>query len=310
MSIVDKFPPVNGRLQENIDLGKKSFFGTTGIVEVLFIPRDINDLTIFLSNIPENIPLTILGSMSNILIRSGGIKGVVIILGDWFSKIFVENGVIEAGAAVKCTKLSATAMNNGLGGFEFLIGIPGTIGGAIKMNAGCYGSEISDVLIEYEGINSSGNVKWFKSTDQNFAYRDSQIPDDIIVTRAWFRGTENVNYSISKKINEIIIKRKDTQPFNQKSCGSMFKNPEGKRAWELIEAAGCRGMKLGGAMVSEKHCNFVVNESDATADDIEDLGELVAKKVFENSGINLEWEILRLGIRRNEGSSEAQCSVI
>ncbi|MDR1983007.1 MAG: UDP-N-acetylmuramate dehydrogenase [Holosporaceae bacterium] len=300
MSLIDKLPQVNGTLRENVDIGKKSFFGTTGIAEVLFIPKNTDDLAAFLSNISENVPVTILGSMSNVLVRSGGIKGVVIILSDWFSRIFVENDVIEVGAAVKCIKLSAAAMNNELGGFEFLIGIPGTIGGAIKMNAGCYGSEISDLLVEYEGINFSGNIKWFRSQDTEFDYRTSKIPDDIIITRAWFRGTENVNYSISKKINEIIIKRKDTQPLDQKSCGSTFKNPDGQKAWELIEAAGCRGMKLRGAKVSEKHCNFIVNEGDATADDIENLGELVAKKVFETSGINLEWEILRLGSKQHK----------
>jgi UDP-N-acetylmuramate dehydrogenase len=237
--------------------------------------------------------------MSNVLIRSGGIPGVVIVLSDWFNKVFVEDNILEVGAAVHCGKLSATATDNELGGLEFLMGIPGTIGGAIKMNAGCYGSEISDILVECEGISFSGRIKWFKNTDIDFGYRTSKISSNMIITRAWFRGVSGVNYSITRKINEMINQRKNSQPLHQRSCGSAFKNPSNRKAWELIEAAGCRGLRVGGAVVSEKHCNFIVNADNATADDIEDLGELVIKRVFENSGIKLEWEVVRLG-NRNE----------
>jgi UDP-N-acetylmuramate dehydrogenase len=195
--------------------------------------------------------------------------------------------------------LSTVALNHELGGFEFLMGIPGTIGGAIKMNAGCYGSRVSDLLIECEGITFSGQIKWLKSTDVNFSYRASSIPNDLIITRAWFHGAPNVNYSISKRINEIAVKRKDSQPHQRRSCGSTFKNVAGQKAWELIEAAGCRGLKIGGAMVSEKHCNFIINENNASAEDIEDLGELIMQKVLENSGVRLEWEIVRLGSKSN-----------
>ncbi|MDR0632040.1 MAG: UDP-N-acetylmuramate dehydrogenase [Holosporaceae bacterium] len=299
MFTIGDFPHVRGVLRENEDIGKKSFFGVGGPAQFFFIPEDMNDLVFFLRELPEDMPITILGSMSNVLIRSGGIRGVVIVLGEWFSKIFVENSVLEVGAAVSCSKLSTVAMNNELTGFEFLMGIPGTIGGAIKMNAGCYEATISSVLVECEGISSSGQIKWLKSSDIGFAYRTSKIPDDLIITRAWFRGIPNAGYSIPKKVNEITAKRRNNQPLSQRSCGSAFKNPNGKKAWELIEAAGCRGMRLGGAMISEKHCNFIVNDNNATADDIENLGELVIQKVLENSGIRLEWEILRLGNKRS-----------
>jgi UDP-N-acetylmuramate dehydrogenase len=224
-------------------------------------------------------------------------------LGDWFNKVFVEDNVLEVGAAVHCGKLSAAATDNELGGLEFLKGIPGTIGGAIKMNAGCYGSDISNILIECEGISFSGRIKWFKNADFDFGYRSSKISQNMIITRAWFRGISGVNYSITRKIEEVINQRKNSQPLNQRSCGSAFKNPAdgNKRAWELIEAAGCRGLRMGGAMVSEKHCNFIINAANATADDVEDLGELIVKRVLENSGVRLEWEIVRLGNRSDKG---------
>ncbi|MDR0555889.1 MAG: UDP-N-acetylmuramate dehydrogenase [Holosporaceae bacterium] len=298
MDVIGDFPNIRGILKENENLGKKSFFGVGGTAEVLFVPEDMDDLVVFLRRLPRGIPVTILGALSNVIIRSGGISGAVIILGDWFRRIFVENDILEVGAAAHSNQLSSTAMNRELGGFEFLIGIPGTIGGAIKMNAGCYGFSISDVFIECEGITADGQVKWLKYADVGFNYRKTNIPDNLIITRAWFKGASNVNYSISRKINEIVAKRKNNQPINQRSCGSAFKNVEGHKAWELVEAAGCRGLRVGGAMVSEKHCNFIVNENNASPEDIEDLGELIIQKVFKKSGIRLEWEIIRLGTRK------------
>jgi UDP-N-acetylmuramate dehydrogenase len=291
---------VKGALQESVNLGEKSFFGVGGAAEILFTPLDMEDLVFSLRNFPPNTPLTILGAMSNVLIRSGGIRGIVIMLGESFSKIFVDDNILEVGTAANCSKLSTTALNHEIGGFEFLIGIPGTIGGAIKMNAGCYGSEISDLLIECEGVDFSGQIRWFRATDIDFNYRTSRIPDDLIITRAWFRGTPSINYSVSKKINEITGKRKESQPLHRRSCGSAFKNPKDQKAWELIKAAGCSGLKVGGAMISEKHCNFIINEDNATAENIEDLGELVIQKVLENSGVRLEWEIVRLGHKSNK----------
>ncbi|MDR3179781.1 MAG: UDP-N-acetylmuramate dehydrogenase [Holosporaceae bacterium] len=291
----DDFPPVRGVLQEKANLAKKSRFGVGGPAEVLFIPEDMDDLQLFLDNTPPKFPITVLGAMSNVLIRSGGIGGVVIMLGNWFKKTFVEDGILEVGAAVSCSELSTIATDSDLGGFEFLMGLPGSVGGALKMNAGCYDSEISDVLVEFEAVAKNGQIKWFKANELNFRYRDSGIPDDLIITRIWFRGSQNVNYIISKKIHEIMKKRLDSQPLDKKSCGSTFKNPKGKKAWELIHAAGCRGMKLGGAVVSEKHCNFIINTGNATPEDIENLGLKVIDRVRQTSGIVLEWEIIRLG---------------
>jgi UDP-N-acetylmuramate dehydrogenase len=296
-SLIDSLSPVRGALHKNANLGRKSWFGVGGPAEVLFIPDDINDLVSFLKNIPSNINVTILGSISNVLIRSGGISGVVIILGDWFKKTYVEDNIFEVGAGVSCSKLSTTATDSEIGALEFLVGIPGTVGGALKMNAGCHGSEISDILIELEAVTTAGKIKWFTKNDLNFGYRTSNITDDLIITRAWFKGSSNINYSILKKVNSIIENRRESQPLNKRSCGSAFKNPDGKKAWELIDKAGCRGMRIGGATISEKHCNFIINEGNATPEDIEELGEKVIKKVYESSGITLEWEVLRLGTK-------------
>jgi UDP-N-acetylmuramate dehydrogenase len=294
-SVLASLPQVRGLLQERVSLGKRCWFGTGGLAEILFIPEDMDDLIGFLRNIRDDTKITVLGAMSNVLIRSSGIRGIVIILGDWFKKIFVENDILEVGAAVHCGELSAAATDRELGGLEFLIGIPGTIGGAVKMNAGCHGSEIANALIECEIVTLSGQIKWLKASDMGFGYRTSGISDELIVTRAWFRGIPNIDYSIDRKIKQLLSKRSSNQPTNIKTCGSTFKNPKGKNAWELIEAAGCRGMRFGGAAISDKHCNFIVNENNATPEDIETLGEKVIEKVFENSGIRLEWEIIRLG---------------
>jgi UDP-N-acetylmuramate dehydrogenase len=218
-------------------------------------------------------------------------------LGEYFKKIYIEDNILEVGAAVGCTKLSTVAMDAELGGFEFLTGLPGTVGGAIKMNAGCYGAEISDSLVEFEAVSLSGNIKWFKKSSLHFDYRKSDVGNDIIITRAWFRGIADADYSIAKKTSEIVDKRNKSQPTNKRSCGSAFKNPPGKKAWELIKEAGCCGMKVGGAAISDKHCNFIINDNNATPDDIEDLGEKVIQKVYESSGIRLEWEIILLGER-------------
>ena len=292
---LNEFPQVKGILRENVSLSEKTFLGVGGRAEFLFEPADMDDLVFFLKEIPETIKITPLGSMSNVLIRSGGIDGIVIMLGDWFKNIFVEDNILEVGAAVLCSKVSTFSMDHELGGMEFLMGIPGTIGGAIKINAGCFGSEIVNILVECEGILSDGNVKWFKKDDIGASYRCTNIPDNCIITRAWFKGIPNVNYSIPKKVKEIIEQRKSSQPIGVRTCGSTFKNPDGFKAWQLIEQAGCRGMKFRGAQVSEKHCNFIINTGNATAEDIEILGEQVAKKVFDKTGVKLEWEVIKLG---------------
>ena len=295
MSILEKFPPVKGILQENVALAKKSWFGVGGPADILFIPEDMDDLVAVLRALPKDMSVTILGAMSNIIIRSGGIRGIVIILGSCFKKIYAENGIIEVGAAVSCTELATFAMDLELGGLEFLMGLPGSIGGAIKMNAGCYGYDMSNILIEFEAISSkTTHIKWYKAGEPNFQYRSSDIPNDMIITRAWIRGIKGVNYSITKKVNEIVKKRKESQPTGR-TCGCTFKNPEGQKAWQLIQNAGCKGMRCGGAVVSEKHCNFIINDRNASPEDIENLGEKIAEKVLESSGIKLEWEVIRLG---------------
>lgn len=300
MSIIDNLPKVNGKLQKDAPLGQKSHFGVGGVAEVLFEPSDMDDLVFFLRRVPRDIPIVPLGAMSNVLIRDGGIEGVVIVLGDWFKKIFVEGDIMEVGAGVPCSKLSTVAMDCELGGLEFLMGLPGTVGGAIKMNAGCFGSEIANVLVECEGITTKGRVQWFKVKDLGLGYRHANISDDCIVTRAWFRGISNVNYSIPRKTRELMEKRRTSQPLGVRTCGSAFKNPEGLKAWELIDKAGCRGLKIGGAQLSEKHCNFIVNTGNATASDIEALGEKIVEEVFQKNNVKLEWEIVRLGRKDND----------
>jgi UDP-N-acetylmuramate dehydrogenase len=288
-------PPVKGLLQENADVGKRSWFGTGGPAEVLFVPADMDDLVVFLRNLPQDIAITPLGAMSNVLIRRSGIRGVAIMLGDWFKKIFVDENVLEVGAAVHCNELATVAMYHELGGLEFLIGLPGTVGGAIKMNAGSNGVGISNVMMECEAVTSSGLVKWVRVTDMDFGYRHSSVADDLIITRAWFRGIPNASYSITKRTKELLSKRTESQPTGVRTCGSTFKNPDSKKAWELIDAAGCRGLRIGGAAVSEKHCNFIINEDNATPEDIENLAQSVAQRVFDKTGIALEWEIILLG---------------
>ena len=297
---LEDFPNVKGSLEANAPLNKKSFFGAAGRAEFLFKPADMDDLVFFLRGMPKGLKITPLGMLSNVLIRSGGIDGVVVILGDWFKKSFIEENVLEVGAGLSCSQLSTIAMDHELGGFEFLMGLPGTIGGAIKMNAGCFGSEICDVLIECETITSNGNVKWFKAKDIAASYRKSEIPDDSIITRAWFKGVQNVRYSIPKKVREIMDMRSAAQPKGVLTCGSTFKNPEGMKAWKLIEDAGCRDMRIGDAHLSEKHCNFIVNDGDATPEDIENLGDKIAQTVLEKTGVQLEWEIIKLGKMNSE----------
>jgi UDP-N-acetylmuramate dehydrogenase len=300
MSIIERMPKVNGKLQANAPLGKKSHFGVGGTAEVLFEPSDMDDLVFFLRRIPKDIPIIPLGAMSNVLIREKGIEGVVVVLGDWFKKLYIEDEILEVGAGVPCSKLSTVAMDRELGGLEFLMGLPGTIGGAIKMNAGCFGSEISNVLIECEGITTAGKVEWFKVKDIGATYRHTNIPDDCIITRAWFRGIPNVSYSIPKRTREFMEQRRNSQPLGVRTCGSTFKNPDGLKAWQLIEKAGCRGLRVGGAQISEKHCNFIVNTGNATANDVEDLGERVAQEVLQKTGVQLEWEIVKLGRKGND----------
>ena len=292
-----ELPKTSGELLFNEPLKNLVFFGVGGNADVLFQPANSDDLSAFLKSLDSSIPVTILGAGSNVLIRDGGIRGVVISLGEAFDKCYVENDIIEAGAYSRVAKISMLAADNSLAGLEFLVGIPGTIGGALKMNAGCYGRSIEDIFIEAEGFSRKGENIWLTKKDLKFVYRSSSIRDDIIVTRIWLKGVPDSSFKIAKNTHDTLMKRKKSQPLNEMSCGSTFKNPEctTKKAWELIHDAGCRGMRFGGAMVSDVHCNFIINTGSATAKDIEQLGNAVVQKVYENSGIELEWEVIKLG---------------
>lgn len=288
-------PKVNGELHYNVNLSKYSFFGAGGSADVLFIPSDADDLVAFLREHDKSIPVTIIGACSNLIIRDGGVRGVVVKLGAWFDNIFIKDDILEVGGANSLPKLANKAADNGLSGLEFLSGIPGSIGGALIMNAGCYGSCIADVFAEAEAIDFNGIVHWLNKENVNFEYRHTSIKD-LIITRVWLKCSKSDTSTVAKKMNELLMKRKNAQTVLYRSCGSAFKNPEGdKKAWQLIDQAGCRGLKVGDAMVSDSHCNFIVNTGKATAAEIEELGEEVRRRVKNMFGIELQWEIVRIG---------------
>ncbi len=342
--MLNNLPQIRGRYTENADLSKTNWFRVGGPAEVLFKPADIDDLVHFLKNKPEDIPVTVLGVGSNIIIRDGGIEGVVIKLGREFAKVEVSEfrsfgvseslnpATIKVGAAALDVNVATFAAENGIAGLEFLVGIPGTIGGAVKMNGGAYGKETKDVLVEATVVDFSGNVKTLSNDDLKFSYRKSALlaGDDYIVTGAVLRGEPGEPTAIYAKMNEIKTAREESQPIRTRTGGSTFKNPAppsnlppqavgglnfplpegvkslssplpeggdggGLKAWQLIDAAGLRGFTIGGAQVSEKHCNFIINTGTATASDLENLILEIQKRVFERSGIKLEPEIKVIG---------------
>lgn len=295
--ILERLPKVQGRYAKNADLKKLVWFRVGGPGEVLFKPKDEEDLSHFLVNKPLDIPHFVLGVGSNTLIRDGGIPGVVIKLGRGFSRIEADETaltIIAGGGALDRT-VALSAASAGIGGLEFLAGIPGTIGGAIKMNAGAYGSEMKDIFLWGEVILPNGLRKKLYKEELGFSYRHSELPVGSIVTKVALQGISTPPLESHKEIKSILERREETQPTRARTGGSTFKNPPGKKAWELIDEAGCRGLSIGDAAVSEKHCNFLINRDKALANDLESLGELVRKKVFEKSGVNLKWEILRIG---------------
>lgn len=282
--------------RKNADLSKTNWFQVGGRAEYLYRPENTADLSEFLSQLPKEIPVTVLGVGSNIIIRDGGIDGVVIKLGRGFTDIVMGNeSWVMSGAAVLDINLANFAAENGVAGLEFLSGIPGTIGGAVKMNAGAYGADISQILITAEIVERNGEISTIGTNDLGFSYRKSEFPKGAIVTKAVFRAVAGDSEEIKQKISLIKKSREETQPIREKTGGSTFKNPEGHKAWELIDKAGCRGLTIGGAQISEKHCNFMINTGSATAADLENLGEEVRKRVLEKTGILLEWEIKRIG---------------
>src|SRR5438270_13578151 len=292
-------PKLRGRLLANQSLAELTWFRVGGPAQVLFTPSDEDDLAYFLTRLPGELPVHVVGVGSNLIVRDGGISGVVIRLrARGFGETAAVENVVSAGAAALDKRVAETAVAANLSGLEFLFGIPGTIGGALRMNAGANGAETRDVLIEASGISRDGGKHRFSNAEMKFVYRNSGVGASVIFTAARFRGTITAPEAIRKRMDEVQNHRESAQPIREKTGGSTFKNPPGHSALKLIDAAGCRGLRLGGAQVSEMHCNFLINTGNATGHDIETLGETVRARVRENSGIELHWEIKRIGIEQ------------
>lgn len=293
--LIQRLPAVRGRLVPDAPIGPMTWFRVGGPAEILFRPADEQDLAEFLAAVPEEVPITVLGVGSNLLVRDGGIPGIVIRLGRGFVDITTGDGEVSAGAGALDLNVALTAAEAGITGLEFLSGIPGTIGGGFRTNAGAYGSEFKDVLIAAEAIDRSGAKHRAGPAQLGLSYRHSEASPDWIFVRAIFRGEKGDPALIAERMTEIRETREGSQPIRARTGGSTFANPPGDSAWRLIDAAGCRGLRRGGAMVSEKHTNFLINTGDATAADIEGLGEEVRRRVEARFGIVLEWEIRRIG---------------
>ena len=292
-----QMPDLRGRLVANFDLSSITWFRVGGPAQVLFTPADEADLAYFLSQAPAELPVTVIGLCSNLLVRDGGIPGVVIRLGRGFSHIKPEPGHrLRVGAAVPDVKVARAAADAGIAGLAFYRGIPGSIGGALRMNGGAHGTETKDVLVEARAVDRQGTIHVLSVAEMGYSYRHCSVPSDWIFTEATYQGRPGETAEIFKQMEEVAQYREENQPTRERTGGSTFKNPPGQSAWKLIDAAGCRGMRIGGAKVSEMHCNFLINEGDATAEDIERLGETVRARVKANSGVTLEWEIVRLGL--------------
>jgi UDP-N-acetylmuramate dehydrogenase len=293
--LIERLPPVRGRLAADAPIGKSTWFAVGGSAEVLFRPADLSDLTEFLAALPAEIPVMAIGVGSNLIVRDGGIPGVTIRLGRGFTEVALENGELVAGAGALDLYVARAAAEAGIGGLEFLSGIPGTLGGGLRMNAGSYGSEIKDALVAAEALDRGGARHRIERDAMGLSYRHSSVDPDWIFVAARFRAVPGDRERIAARMAEIRATREATQPIRAHTGGSTFKNPPGDSAWRLIDAAGCRGLVRGGAMVSTKHANFLINTGNATAADLEGLGEEVRRRVYEGFGIALEWEIRRLG---------------
>ncbi|AHY53715.1 UDP-N-acetylmuramate dehydrogenase [Bradyrhizobium japonicum] len=290
-------PELRGRMLANQSLADLTWFRVGGPAQVLFTPADEDDLAYFLALLAPDIPVYVVGVGSNLIVRDGGIAGVVIRLAPRAFGEAVANGdIVTAGAAALDKRVAEVAASANIGGLEFYFGIPGTIGGALRMNAGANGGETKDVLIEATGVARDGSKHVFSNSDMKFVYRNSGVDPSIIFTSARFRGEIRDTAAIRARMAEVQTHRETAQPIREKTGGSTFKNPPGHSAWKLVDAAGGRGLRVGGAQVSEMHCNFLINTGDATAHDIETLGETVRERVKANSGIELHWEIKRIGI--------------
>lgn len=287
---------VRGKLTRNAQLGKLVWFRTGGAADWLFEPADHDDLASFLACLEPGTPVMALGLGSNLIIRDGGIPGVVVRLGKSFSSVqIMRDEVVECGGGASGILVSSTARDAGIAGLEFLRGIPGTVGGFVRMNGGAYGRDVADILVDCQVIMPGGQLVTLPVGDLEYSYRHSSLPDGAIVISARFRGVAGDPQEIGAEMDRIAAAREDSQPLRTKTGGSTFKNPQGDRAWRLVDAAGCRGLKIGGAQVSEKHTNFLINTGTATSTDIENLGEEVRRRVLESQGVALEWEIKRVG---------------
>jgi UDP-N-acetylmuramate dehydrogenase len=291
-----RMPALRGRLLTNQPLAELTWFRVGGPAQVLFMPEDEDDLAYLLGHLPAEIPVTVIGLGSNLIVRDGGVPGVVVRLGRGFGEIAIEGINVRAGAAVPDVKVARAAQEAGIAALAFLRGIPGAIGGALRMNGGAYGREIKDALVEARAVDRRGRVHVLRNADMHYAYRHCGAPDDFIFTQALFRGEHGDPAVIAAEMDKITEAREATQPIKSRTGGSTFKNPPGCKAWQLVDAAGCRGLRIGDAQVSPMHCNFLINLGNATAADIETLGETVRRRVEENSGVALEWEIKRIGV--------------
>jgi UDP-N-acetylmuramate dehydrogenase len=303
MDLTNKLPKVQGSYRFNVDLSKTTWFQVGGKADVLFRPKDIEDLSFFLKNKEPDLKVTIIGVGSNLIIREGGVEGVVVKLGKEFTNISHENDVLTAGAGALCANVALYSKLNALTNLEFLTGIPGSIGGAIAMNAGCYDGDVSQSLISAKVMNFSGEVMEIANEDFGFSYRSNKLARELFILEGKFKVAKSTSEEVSTKIASFNKKREESQPIRSKTGGSTFKNPaktstqnvDGKKAWQLIDESGARGMKVGDAQMSEKHCNFMINNGNAKSQDLIDLGNKVIDLVKEKTGVTLEWEIKIIG---------------
>ncbi len=303
----EAMPELRGRLKANSLMSEITWFRVGGPAQLLYTPADEADLSYFMKNKPVDLPITVIGLGSNLLVRDGGIPGIVVRLGRGFNLIeALGDNKIKVGTAVPDMKLARAAADLGVAGLSFYRGIPGSIGGALRMNAGAHGGETRDYLVEARAVDYEGNIHTFTAEEMGHTYRNCALPYNFIFTQAIFKGQPGEQDEIEKANAEVVAYREEKQPVKDRTGGSTFKNPPGHSSWKLIDEAGLRGFKIGGAKVSEKHCNFLINEGEATGTDLETLGETVRKRVFEKSGVKLDWEIKRLGVADVMGEDLAQ----
>ncbi len=289
-------PPVRGAVEANGSMADFIWFRTGGPAEWMFRPADLDDLAQFLAALPADVPVLPVGVGSNLIVRDGGVPGVVIRLPKSFARVAVDGDLVRAGGAAMGITVASAARDASLAGLEFLRGIPGTVGGAVRMNAGAYGRDTSDILVEATVITRDGRIEVWPAERFGFTYRHSALPEGHVVVEALFRGAPGDKAAITAEMDRIAAEREASQPLRSRTGGSTFKNPPGGKAWQLVDQAGCRGLKVGAAQVSEKHTNFLINTGGATGADIEALGEEVRRRVKEASGVELEWEIERVGV--------------